>query len=287
PAPKGKKSSITAEDNIIPDPDEAFKLGNCINLTMAEEQDEQRRVHETHERLVTEKTASDEESDEEEVEIKTLSSDDERTEPNKKKAESEKADEEIADEDIADDEVKDNEEVADKEIADKETTDDEKDNEEITYTDKDDKEMADTEKIDAEKIEEENVDEEQTGDDQANKDDQAKEDHADDNQARALIFVTQKKQLKLPPSISNLSLSSDYGNQFLNVSSNISLVGIIKKIADTKINFMLHVPVQQEIPPIQQTPLLDVLVSVIPEQTTQHLPQLHQQLKPKLPQYRN
>ncbi|GKC87157.1 hypothetical protein Tco_1147806 [Tanacetum coccineum] len=241
PAPKGKKSSITAEDNIIPDPDEAFKLGKSISLTKAEEQDEQRRVHETYERLVTKKTASDEESDEEEevpdepkgrstaqaddddwgsgVEIKTLSSDDERIEPNKRKAESEKADEEIADEDIDDDEVKDNEEVADKETADEETTDDEKDNEEITDTDKDDEEMADTEKVDAEKIEEENVDEEQTGDDQANKDDQAKEDHADDNQARALIFVTQKKQLNLPPSISNLSLSSDYDNATPTIST--------------------------------------------------------------------
>ncbi|GJR01087.1 hypothetical protein Tco_0524071 [Tanacetum coccineum] len=69
-APKGKKSatnknsSITSEDNILLDPDEAFKLGKSISLTEAKEQDEQRRVHETHERLVTEKTASDEDFDE-------------------------------------------------------------------------------------------------------------------------------------------------------------------------------------------------------------------------------
>ncbi|GKC64341.1 hypothetical protein Tco_1096939 [Tanacetum coccineum] len=60
-----KKGSITAEDNIIPEPDVALKLGVSISLTEAEEQNEQRRVYESHKCLVTEKIASDEESDEE------------------------------------------------------------------------------------------------------------------------------------------------------------------------------------------------------------------------------
>ncbi|GKC91330.1 hypothetical protein Tco_1151979 [Tanacetum coccineum] len=34
-----KKSSITADDNILPDPDEAIKLGESISLTEAEEQE--------------------------------------------------------------------------------------------------------------------------------------------------------------------------------------------------------------------------------------------------------
>nr|GEY38290.1 hypothetical protein [Tanacetum cinerariifolium] len=55
-----------------------------------------------------------------------------------------------------------------------------------------------------------------------------------------LISVIQNKKTELPPYTSSLSLSSDYGNQFLNLSFDVSLVA----------------------------PLLDVLVSVIPKQTT-------------------
>ncbi|GJY44673.1 hypothetical protein Tco_0589284 [Tanacetum coccineum] len=61
-----KKSSITADDNIVPDPDQALQLGVSISKTDSEIAKEQRRVHETHERIMIEETASDEESDDEE-----------------------------------------------------------------------------------------------------------------------------------------------------------------------------------------------------------------------------
>ncbi|GKD15681.1 hypothetical protein Tco_1200088 [Tanacetum coccineum] len=51
-----KKSSIIADDNILPDPDEALKLGKSISRTEVEIAEEERHVHETHERLVTEQT---------------------------------------------------------------------------------------------------------------------------------------------------------------------------------------------------------------------------------------
>ncbi|GJZ30801.1 hypothetical protein Tco_0575848 [Tanacetum coccineum] len=51
-----KKSSIIADDNILPDPDEALKLGKSISRTEVEIVEEERRVHESHERLVTEQT---------------------------------------------------------------------------------------------------------------------------------------------------------------------------------------------------------------------------------------
>ncbi|GKG61652.1 hypothetical protein Tco_0621361, partial [Tanacetum coccineum] len=44
-----KKSSITADDNILPDLDEALKLGKSIGRTEAEFAEEERWVHETHE----------------------------------------------------------------------------------------------------------------------------------------------------------------------------------------------------------------------------------------------
>ncbi|GJU44846.1 hypothetical protein Tco_1202112 [Tanacetum coccineum] len=50
-----KKSYIIADDNILQDPDEALKLGKSISLIETEEQEEERRLHETHVRLITKK----------------------------------------------------------------------------------------------------------------------------------------------------------------------------------------------------------------------------------------
>ncbi|GKE97910.1 hypothetical protein Tco_0021261, partial [Tanacetum coccineum] len=45
-----KKSSITTDDNILPDPDEDLKLGKSINRTEVEIAEEKRQVHETHDK---------------------------------------------------------------------------------------------------------------------------------------------------------------------------------------------------------------------------------------------
>ncbi|GKA86934.1 hypothetical protein Tco_0808645 [Tanacetum coccineum] len=191
-----KKGSITADENIILDPDVAPKLGETISRTEAEEQEEARRVHETHERLVTKTTSNDEEEGRvirrqssgvvirDTLKIETLSSDDERTKSDQEKAESEK----VEDKEVYDGkEVKDNDEIHDKEEkhdVNDEVHDDEKkhDDDDIAYeeefdderteSEKDDQEMVDTEKIDAEKAEEEKDDKEQSRDEQA-RDDQA------------------------------------------------------------------------------------------------------------------
>ncbi|GJW69684.1 hypothetical protein Tco_0126601 [Tanacetum coccineum] len=49
-----KKVSISADDNIIPEPDFALELGKSISLAEAKEEEAARRVHATHERLVLE-----------------------------------------------------------------------------------------------------------------------------------------------------------------------------------------------------------------------------------------
>ncbi|GJY72169.1 retrovirus-related pol polyprotein from transposon TNT 1-94 [Tanacetum coccineum] len=46
--------SISADDNIIPEPDVALELGKSMSLSKAKEEEAARRVHETHEHLVTE-----------------------------------------------------------------------------------------------------------------------------------------------------------------------------------------------------------------------------------------
>ncbi|GKA26591.1 hypothetical protein Tco_0712700 [Tanacetum coccineum] len=54
PATSKKKVSIYVDDNIIPEPDVALGLRKSISLTKAEEEEAARRVHATHERLVSE-----------------------------------------------------------------------------------------------------------------------------------------------------------------------------------------------------------------------------------------
>ncbi|GJW86109.1 hypothetical protein Tco_0159254, partial [Tanacetum coccineum] len=110
----------------------------------------------------------------------------------------------------------------DDEVADKEETDDER-----IKSEKDAQEMGDVEKIYAEKAEEEKADKEQSGDGQA------KDDQVQDDQAGALVLVTHQKKPELLLLTSSHSLSSNYGNQFLNISSNISLVGTIQETTDT------------------------------------------------------
>ncbi|GJT70111.1 hypothetical protein Tco_1029397 [Tanacetum coccineum] len=80
--------------------------------------------------------------------------------------------------------------------------------------------------------------------------------------------MSQKEKPEVPRSSSSRSLLSNYGNQFLNLSSDASLVGTIKETTDAEINSLLDVQIQQEITYVLSALLLDVLVSVIPPLTT-------------------
>ncbi|GKB08256.1 retrovirus-related pol polyprotein from transposon TNT 1-94 [Tanacetum coccineum] len=64
-----KKNSITTDDNIIPEPEVSIEVGNLNIRTEAEIVEEARRVHKTHERLVTKKPVSEEDSNESEVNL--------------------------------------------------------------------------------------------------------------------------------------------------------------------------------------------------------------------------
>ncbi|GKC69553.1 hypothetical protein Tco_1115436 [Tanacetum coccineum] len=59
------------------------------------------------------------------------------------------------------------------------------------------------------------------------------------------------KKAELPPTSSSLSVSLGFGNQFLNLSSDTSLIGTVKDTTDAEINSLLDVQIQQEIPHIQ------------------------------------
>ncbi|GKE43807.1 hypothetical protein Tco_1471091, partial [Tanacetum coccineum] len=76
-----------------------------------------------------------------------------------------------------------------------------------------------------------------------------------------------EQAIKLPLISSSLSVSSGFGNQFLNLSSDTSLIGTIKESADTEINSLLDIQIQQEVPHIQSPSILIVPVLVIPDPT--------------------
>nr|GEX77439.1 retrovirus-related Pol polyprotein from transposon 17.6 [Tanacetum cinerariifolium] len=66
-----KKSSITANDNNLPDPNEALKLSESMNLTEVKIKEKECHLHETHARRVTKKvadTAQSKETEDDEVE---------------------------------------------------------------------------------------------------------------------------------------------------------------------------------------------------------------------------
>ncbi|GJV42033.1 hypothetical protein Tco_1420473 [Tanacetum coccineum] len=82
------------------------------------------------------------------------------------------------------------------------------------------------------------------------------------------------KKAELPPTSSSLSVSSGFGNQFLNLSSDTSLIGTIKDTTDAEINSLLDVQIQQEIPHIQSPSILTVPISVISEHSVlTHIPE--------------
>ncbi|GJX21327.1 retrovirus-related pol polyprotein from transposon TNT 1-94, partial [Tanacetum coccineum] len=159
-----------------------------------------------------------------------------KTESEREVGESEEFDEEtVNDEYVHTDYEHDDDEMhADKELhSDDETQEDEYVHDaEYVHEDVETHEDANEEK-DAENADKGKVDEEIANAAQAN----AEKTH--EEKAKTTELVTQKEKPDVPPSSSSLSVSSNYGNQFLNLSFEISL----------------------------SPPLLDVPVSVIPEQT--------------------
>ncbi|GKE83244.1 hypothetical protein Tco_1553244, partial [Tanacetum coccineum] len=75
------------------------------------------------------------------------------------------------------------------------------------------------------------------------------------------------KKTELPPSSSSLSLSSGFGDQFLLLSSDSSLVSTVKDTTDTEMNSLLEVKIHSEVLYTQSSSVLNVPVSVISEPT--------------------
>nr|GEV35041.1 copia protein [Tanacetum cinerariifolium] len=172
-----------------------------------------------------------------------------------------KQESEYSEEDQGDDEV--------------EWIDSDEDKEKKYYTD-DDKSI-DLEMIDDEETENEFV----QGDEQVNDDEdeemtnaEVKESRNDDakisDAAKADVEKTKEvkddaKKTELPPTSSILFVSLGFGDQFLKLSSDTSLISSVKDTTNAKINLLLDIEIQYEIPHIQSISILDVPVLVISE----------------------
>ncbi|GJR09269.1 hypothetical protein Tco_0791921 [Tanacetum coccineum] len=64
------------------------------------------------------------------------------------------------------------------------------------------------------------------------------------------------KKTELPPTSSSLYVSSGFGDQFLKLSSDSSLVSTVKDTIDAEINSLLEVKIQSEVPHNQSTSML-------------------------------
>nr|GEV63103.1 hypothetical protein [Tanacetum cinerariifolium] len=149
-----------------------------------------------------------------------------------------------------------------------EKTDDEETDEEFMHSEEhiqDDDEETTDEFVHGDEKGNDDEDEEMTNSEDA---DTRNYDEEITDAAKAYTEKTKKtnddiKKAKLPPSSSSLSISSCFGNQFLNLSSDTSLIGTLKDTTDVEINSLLDVQIQQEILHIQ-SPFVRT-VSVIPE----------------------
>ncbi|GJT26104.1 hypothetical protein Tco_0906379 [Tanacetum coccineum] len=287
-----KKVTLSAADNIISDDlDAALELGKSISQTKAEEAEAARQVHATHARIVTEseKKKSGGRS------YKSIVIQDTPSAPKSKPATSKSklkgvpsltpTEQEAANIMQALEESK----KISRRQPDSEHFDD--DNDDVEKNDKDgdadeegDDHVSDTQDADDEDVETESDEDDiykykirvHKDEDVEMKDDEVEEfDKGEEKVINAAKEEAKKtseakddtKKSELPLSSSSLSVSSGFGDQFLKLSSDSSLVSTVKDSTNTDVSSLLDIPIQQETPQTQSPSVQKVPISVILEIT--------------------
>ncbi|GJT92339.1 hypothetical protein Tco_1081184 [Tanacetum coccineum] len=299
-----KKVTITADNNINPEPDISLELGKSISLTEAAKEEASRQVHATHARIVTESVPEPaKRKPSEQIVANTIKALKESKKTNRRQPgtrgssdgtgvspgildeskvipttssegteqESEYSEEDDDDENIDwvdnDEKEEKDDDNDDKSIDHKKINDEETDDEFVHSEEKvqDDDEETDDELVHADEQVNDDEDEEMTNAEDADtrNGDEEITDAGKVDAEKTEVEKDDIKKAELPPTSSNLSVSSGFGNQFLKLSSDTSLIGTVKDTTDAKINSLLDVQIQQEIPHIQSPSVLSVPVSVI------------------------
>ncbi|GJW42374.1 hypothetical protein Tco_0731035 [Tanacetum coccineum] len=100
-------------------------------------------------------------------------------------------------------------------------------------------------------------------------DEQPVDEHARGKQVEGEQAKVHELEPAVPNPSSSLTLTStEYGNQFINENPDVSINDILKDSIERDIRSMMDVPIHQEDPAVQRTPLVDVVILVITEKTT-------------------
>ncbi|GKA70296.1 hypothetical protein Tco_0776360 [Tanacetum coccineum] len=306
-----KKVTISADDNIIPDPDVALELGKSISLAEAEEEEAAKQVHATHARIVTESVPESAKKKTGSRSSRSVVIQDTPSAPKPKPATSKPklkgvqsltpAKKEAADIMQALKESKKTSKrqpgtrgssegtgtipgVPDKSIVVSATLNEGTDTKPGVL---DEEKVITEEKIilkwgskqESKYSEEDQLDDEEK-DDKEGDDEDAEIESDEDEIYKYKIRVRKDKDVEminakvedsekaeLPPTSSSLSVSSGFGDQFLKLSFDNSLVSTVKDNIDAEINSLLEVKIQYKVPYIQSPSVPRVPVSVISEPT--------------------
>ncbi|GKB62621.1 hypothetical protein Tco_0918807 [Tanacetum coccineum] len=300
--PKKSSGKGSQDDNIIPEPDVALELGKSMSLTKDAKEEAARQVNATHERIMTKSPEPAKKRPSEQLAADTMEAlkasrkssritpttsregtgtelgvlDKEKVTSKAKsnvildwgsEQESEYSKEGDDDENIkwvdTDEEEEKNDDDDDKSIN-LEKTGDEETNDEFVHNEEnaqDDDELVhvDEQVNDDEDEEMTNAKDADTGNSDEEITDTAKVDVE-----KTEVVKNDIKKAELPPTSSSLSVSSGFGNQFLNLSSDTSLIGIVKDTSDAEINSLLDPSV---LTPIPETPLVVLAITLLPPLT--------------------
>ncbi|GKA98350.1 hypothetical protein Tco_0826287 [Tanacetum coccineum] len=271
--------TISTDDNIISnDPDVALELGKSISKTEVEEAKVARQVHATHgvpSLTLEEQEAADtmqapkESKKTNKRQPGTRGSNegtgtipgvpDESTFVSATSSEGTSTKPGVPDEEKKDDKEGNADDEGDDHISDTQDTDDEYDE-----TESDEDEMYKY-KIRVRKDEDEemlNAEVEYSGKGDVEVSDAAKADTKKTEEAK-----DDSKKAELPLTSSSLSISSGFGDQFLKLSSDTSLVSTIKDTTNIEISSLLDIKIQYEVPHIHSPSVLRVPVFMIYEPT--------------------
>ncbi|GKC40753.1 retrovirus-related pol polyprotein from transposon TNT 1-94, partial [Tanacetum coccineum] len=251
-----KKVILSADDNIISvDPDAALELAKSISQTKAEEVEAARKVHATLLgslrtlcKLLRKVKRQAEDNLVLEAQMKELGDE--------------------QDSDFSDD---DNDDV---EKDDKDGDADDEGDDHVSYTqdadDKDDKTESDEDKIYKYKIrvcKDKDVEMKDVEGEESDKGKEKVTNAAKEEAEKTLEENDDANKTKLPPSSSILSVSLGFGDQFLKLSSDSSLVSTVKDSADANVSSLLDIPIQHKTLQTQSPSVQKILISVIPETT--------------------
>ncbi|GJU40583.1 hypothetical protein Tco_1193540 [Tanacetum coccineum] len=295
-----KKVTISAADNIIPGPDIALELGKSISLTKAAEEEAARQVYATHARIVTESISEPARRRTSGIAIRDTSQVSKKVsfDPSQKLKGilcklSKKARKLVDDSLVLKAQVKElvghqgfpmslqsallpqwgseqeSEYSEEDQRDDDETIEWVDTNEEKEKKDDDDDKIIDLEQTGDEEIDDEfvhgeehmtNAEVEESGNGDEENIDAAKTDAGNTEEVK-----DDAKKAELPPTSSSLSVSSGFGDQFLKLSSDTSLIGAIKDTTDAEINSLLDIKIQSEVSHNQSPSVLTIPVLVISE----------------------